>query len=320
MADKGYPRPTLRDVAQLAGVSHMTASRVVRDSRLVKAQTAAKVREAIRATGYRPDPALSALVSYRNQKQVATYHGVIAFLDCDHTAYSQKILKGAEKESRLFGYEIERFSLLESPKSLGTMLFHRGIRGLLLGPSDAPRNFAGWKWEEFATVSLGALEHQPDMHAVAMDYFQGAFTGCERLRQAGYRRIGLIIDPQLEARTGHRWIGGYTAGVEPLEKPRVFRGEISSREAVTRWVKKEKIDAILTIHVCISEFLQGSGIPILFLNDNGSDLAFPRLILQPETIGAEGVRFLHQLLLRHEFGIPKIARLLSLRGAWVNTA
>ena len=60
-------RPTLRDVAELCGVSHITVSRVVRGRHVVRAETAARVEAAIKEVGYKPDPALSALAAYRMQ-------------------------------------------------------------------------------------------------------------------------------------------------------------------------------------------------------------------------------------------------------------
>jgi LacI family transcriptional regulator len=53
-------RPNLQQVAREAKVSHMNVSRVVRDSPLVKKQTAKHVMEVIQKLGYRPDPVLSA--------------------------------------------------------------------------------------------------------------------------------------------------------------------------------------------------------------------------------------------------------------------
>ena len=44
-------RPTIREVSRLAGVSHMTVSRVIRDLDLVQPETRARVKKAIAALG-----------------------------------------------------------------------------------------------------------------------------------------------------------------------------------------------------------------------------------------------------------------------------
>ncbi|WP_165368171.1 LacI family DNA-binding transcriptional regulator, partial [Phytoactinopolyspora endophytica] len=54
-------RPTLTDVARLAGVSRQTASRVARGSSLVNADTARRVRKVIDTLGYQPNALARAL-------------------------------------------------------------------------------------------------------------------------------------------------------------------------------------------------------------------------------------------------------------------
>jgi DNA-binding LacI/PurR family transcriptional regulator len=57
--------PTLEDVAQLAGVSRATVSRVVNGARLVAPATVEQVRAAIEKLQYQPNPAARALVTRR---------------------------------------------------------------------------------------------------------------------------------------------------------------------------------------------------------------------------------------------------------------
>ena len=54
-------RPSMKDVAMLAGVSHQTVSRVINHSPDVSAQTRARVRKAIQQLGYRPSNSARAL-------------------------------------------------------------------------------------------------------------------------------------------------------------------------------------------------------------------------------------------------------------------
>ncbi|CAG9168563.1 LacI family DNA-binding transcriptional regulator [Cupriavidus respiraculi] len=60
-------RVTLKDVAQLAGVSAMTVSRVLNAPENLSAATVAKVRAAIESTGYVPNSAAKALRSSRSR-------------------------------------------------------------------------------------------------------------------------------------------------------------------------------------------------------------------------------------------------------------
>ena len=89
-------RPTSRDVARLAEVSHMTVSRVVRDVHSVAPETVSRVRAAIEKLGYQPDPALSALSAYRCGGVGKNHGSVLAFLDCDGTDYSNLVFQGVQ--------------------------------------------------------------------------------------------------------------------------------------------------------------------------------------------------------------------------------
>jgi len=60
-------RPTIRDVAEQAGVSIATVSRVLNDRADVSVETRERVREVARAVGYSADPAARGLVTQRTQ-------------------------------------------------------------------------------------------------------------------------------------------------------------------------------------------------------------------------------------------------------------
>lgn len=308
--------PTLRDVARAAGVSHMTVLRALNESRLVAPATAQKVREMARRMNYRRDPALSALAAYRWRKSSPTGGQVMAFLDCDGTAHSARVLAGARREAEYLGYRVDDFPLpanAAGQAKLSRMLFHRGIRGLLFGPANHPCRFEGWNWGEFAPVALDALAHDPPLNAVAMDYFHGARTAVEHLRKLGCTRVGFAIRDALEARTDHRWIGGGLASAAELP---IFRKNTDSVRALRQWARETRIDGLVTIHHGVHAALASRGIHTVFLNGFDCPAGVPRLVLESATIGCEGVRLLHHALLRGELGLPESPKTISLRGRW----
>lgn len=68
MADrKGAKRPSIFEVAKLAGVSHQTVSRVINDSPNVSPATREKVELAIAELGYRPSNSARSLASNRTR-------------------------------------------------------------------------------------------------------------------------------------------------------------------------------------------------------------------------------------------------------------
>ena len=66
MADSRPKRPTLRDVASLAGVSTQTVSRVINNHERVSSTTRTRVMEAIEDLGYRPNRAAQMLNTRRS--------------------------------------------------------------------------------------------------------------------------------------------------------------------------------------------------------------------------------------------------------------
>lgn len=294
----------------------MTVLRALNNSPLVAAETADRVRAVAEQMHYRRDPALSALAAYRWRKAARTGGQVMAFIDCDGTPHSRRVLDGARSEANLLGYRIDDFSLPPTEAGqarLGRVLYHRGIRGLLFGPANEPCRFAGWNWDHFAPVALDALAHDPPLHAVAMDYFHGARSAVEHLKNAGCRRFGLAVRTDLEARTGHRWLGGGLAAAGELA---VFRGKLGSVRALRAWAREHRLDGVITIHGDVEAALSSLGVRIIYLNNYGHPPGSLRLVLHAAEIGQEGVRLLHHALLRGELGLPEDPKTITLRGRW----
>ena len=71
--------PTMGDVAELAGVSPQTVSRVVNAHAYVGDQTRDRVRAAMRQLNYRPNPAAQALVTGRSKALGVVSIDTVAF-------------------------------------------------------------------------------------------------------------------------------------------------------------------------------------------------------------------------------------------------
>ena len=312
-------RVSLKDVAVAAAVSHMTVSRVVRGERTVRTATAERVRRAIAKLDYRPDPALSALAAYRVRESSRRAGSVLAFLETEKLPYNRLVLEGVRSEAARLGYSVASFSLPASAagqRQLSRQLFHRGIMGLLISPSNEPRQLEGWDWGHFAPVSMGVLRHEPPMHAVAMDYFQGLLAAYAGLRELGRCRIGLFLQAELEARTGHLWLGAYLSVARPALRPFLFKEAPRLKAALRKWCAETRPDAVLTIHGEWHDLLAREGIASAHLNDIEPHPDAPRIRLDAREIGRESVQLAHVLLLRRELGLPALPKMILLRGEW----
>jgi LacI family transcriptional regulator len=91
-------RPTMREVAVLAGVSLATVSRVINDEATVRPDLAAKVRDAVALLGYRRD--LAATNLRRADRQSASIG--LVFEDVSNPFHAG-VLRGVETVARARG-------------------------------------------------------------------------------------------------------------------------------------------------------------------------------------------------------------------------
>ncbi|MCL2582428.1 MAG: LacI family DNA-binding transcriptional regulator [Streptosporangiales bacterium] len=96
---EGTARPSMADVARLAGVSSQTVSRVSNGHANVDADTRAKVAEAMRTLGYRPNSAARALRSGR-------FHTIGVILTTLRTYGNIRTLDGVAEEASRGGYSV----------------------------------------------------------------------------------------------------------------------------------------------------------------------------------------------------------------------
>jgi DNA-binding LacI/PurR family transcriptional regulator len=94
-----FRRHTLRDVAERAGVSHQTVSRVINNHPYVAEETRVRVQEAIDALDYRPNKAAQSLVTKRSQTL-----GIITF-GMDYYGPAQMVIN-IENAAEAAGYDL----------------------------------------------------------------------------------------------------------------------------------------------------------------------------------------------------------------------
>lgn len=121
--------PNIRDVAELAGVSHQTVSRVINDHPSIQPQTRAKVEAAIKALGYRPNSSARSLARMRTGR-------IGAIVDSPEHFGPMNTLRGVEVASRRAGYFLSSVSASdESVEAINQsleFLLDQNVEGLCL--------------------------------------------------------------------------------------------------------------------------------------------------------------------------------------------
>ncbi len=198
--------PTMIDVAELAGVSLKTVSRVVNDEPGASARTRDKVRNAIAELGYQRNTAASELRSGRS--------GLIALLLEDvsepfqsELAMAIESVLGAEG---LLLLTVSTEGDIDRARQAVAALAERRTDGLIMFPSVHQNP------DLEPTLSRGAhvvFVDRPSptvtTDSVRSSHRQGAFEATERLITQGHRRIAYLGDPTTLF-TGAERFTGYT--------------------------------------------------------------------------------------------------------------
>lgn len=208
---------SMKDLAIAAGVSQSTVSLALRQDPRVAAGTRERVQALARELGYRPDPALSALVAYRARTRPTGDYGKIAVLH-DWKQIGNRVppslrisVGGIEAGAAALGYEIEPFQVrADDPagaRRLSRTLHHRGIRGLILIGLRMPE--LTLEWEHFSAVAIGEYFSSPRLNHVNHHHHWVLSTTYQELRALGYRRIGFCNSRISEERKHFLYLGAY---------------------------------------------------------------------------------------------------------------
>jgi LacI family transcriptional regulator len=185
-------RPTIIDVADMAGVSRQTVSRVLSDHPRVADATRARVKEAIETLGYRPNRMARALVT----RSTLTFG--LAAVDMRDLHFGDTCA-GMQVAAQEHGYFLVVTELdFDDDGGLGTLetLLTLGVDGVALFPSFL--NDAAI--ESFAVTSgcpvvmIGRESKIPNVVSIGMDESVAADLVVGHLVESGRRRIGILMN------------------------------------------------------------------------------------------------------------------------------
>ena len=184
-------KPTIGDIARLAGVSPMTVSRVINDSARVRPETRAKVETVIAATGYTPDPA-ARILARAGAGRIGLLYATPS------NAYLAEVLAGALSGARAAG-----LMLMIEPSQAGDPAAERlavsrlvagGAQGLIVPPplGESAATMEAIAQAGLRAVVLAAPDRGPKVVSLRVDDRAAAREMVEHLLALGHRRIGFI--------------------------------------------------------------------------------------------------------------------------------
>jgi LacI family transcriptional regulator len=210
-------RPTMRDVATLAGVSLKTVSRVINGEASVAADLAERVHRAARALDYRPNLTARNLRSSDGRTRTL---GVL--LENVANPFSSAVYRAIEDAAMLRGVAVFAGSVDEDPireRTLALALVSRQVDGLIVMPTGDDQSYLAT--EQQSGLKLVFVDRSPQglaADAVVSDNVAGAMTGVRHLIAHGHRRIAFLGDRH-SIQTAAQRFDGYTAALREAGLP-----------------------------------------------------------------------------------------------------
>ena len=187
--------PTLIDVSKVAGVSPMTVSRALNRPDLVTEETRAKVREAVRQTGYVPNMMAGSLASNKS-RLVAIFLPTIAnsiFADTVQALMDRLTQAGYQTLLGLTGYDPD-----QEEKLLEAVLGRRPDGIVLTGTLHTESSRARLAQAGIPVVEAWDLSEDPIDMLVGFSHEQVGEQTARHLLGKGYKRFSIVAigDPR----------------------------------------------------------------------------------------------------------------------------
>jgi LacI family transcriptional regulator len=212
------PKATIDDVAELAGVSIKTVSRVVNQEPNVREQTRIRVEEAIEKLSYRPNLAARSLASHHSHLIGLIYDDPSAY-EIPSSGYVLRMQEGALRACRRANYELLihpcRYRDKDVGKELKALIERARLDGIVLAAplSNMPKIVRAIQatGTPFVRLSPGARNGQ--RFAVITNDREISAEMTRYLASLGHKDIAFIMGHPSHKAVGNRFLG-YQDGLQ----------------------------------------------------------------------------------------------------------
>lgn len=187
-------RPTIVDVARLAGVSIKTVSRVINNEPHVSLATRRRVRQAVEELGFEVNSSARGMRSLKPERSQVLAH----FYGDPGGIYVNEIQMGVMSRCRVVGYSlvIEELDYQSPEAEARARNLIRRIRpdGVVLTAPLTDNDMVRRVLEDAGIpyVPVTPLRETPDIPSVRMDERRAAYQLTQHLISYGHRRIGFL--------------------------------------------------------------------------------------------------------------------------------
>ncbi|MCY6484756.1 LacI family DNA-binding transcriptional regulator [Clostridium aestuarii] len=200
---------TIYDIAEKAGISRTTVSRVLNNSGYVKEETRQKVLKAIKELNYTP----SAIARSLSTSRTNTIGVVVPEIS---DPFFGEIIKGIGEIADKHELNIILFDTADSvEKELKALklLRQQRIEGIMITPTFTEKNFNSEYLNtleklEIPVILMDGHVNYEEFSGVFIDHVRGAYDGTEALIKSGHRKIA-IITGDMNSRPAKERLKGY---------------------------------------------------------------------------------------------------------------
>lgn len=330
---------TMAQIAEKLGVDQSTVSLSLRNSPRISASTRERVQKAAAEMGYRANPFVAALMRTRKKRSVQQDGTVVAWVSAwpEPETWMQvpafkTYFEGAEERLREHGFRLEHFWLNQhslSSTRLSSILWSRGISGIIVAPVPNEHCEVSLEWERFSSVTIGRSVHSPQLDRVDSAHFDAITTAIFRCHELGYKRIGLSLEKTQMARFEHRWLASYLVNCPTSDYVEPFTENIRASQgfkAFRSWFKRNAPEVIITLSRLDGENLLAafekmklkvpSDVGVVILSCHSLSDSYSGIYQFPKLMGAQAAEILIRKMLFNEKGLPENPLTLSINGTW----
>ncbi|WOO42599.1 LacI family DNA-binding transcriptional regulator [Rubellicoccus peritrichatus] len=328
-------RVTVRDVAKAVGCHYTTVAAALRNSTKVAEATKQKILAKADELGYRRDPYLSALNSYKRNKENPAFRATIGWIDnypkrrgALYYPGFEEYFQGAFYRARELGYGLEQFWFGDPELRLErgiSILRARNIQGVLLAPQPNPDTHYDFEWDKFSVVTFGYSIVKPHLNLISNHQFRLMLTLQRKLATLGYKRIGLHLLRSHDARLDYQLSGAYFAeDVDRQTKDKVppLFEKVHEFEPFKAWVENHRPEVIITNTDHLPSWLARMNmkvpedIGLALVTVTKKEPFFAGMYQNGISIGQSAVDLLDSMIRRGQVGIPEKPVHLLIDGEW----
>jgi DNA-binding LacI/PurR family transcriptional regulator len=307
----------------------------LRDNPKIPPATRASIKALARKMGYRPHPAIAALMSHVKAGRQPKARAKIAFVWIEavaggrETPFHRQSVAGARRRAQERGYDLEEFHLFEpgmTSQRLSRILRARGITGIVFSGCEHNTSFhLEMNWEWHCAAIIGNARCTPELHRAGHYHFMGMRRIMTELNGRDYRRPVAILESMVNERASRSLEAAFFAYHPAPSRARGSLAKLPSTDPspLARWLRRQRPDAIIVtkqsmvspVRNLLAPQQRDVGFAVISLEGNfgGASGVDPG----HESVAANAVDLVIDQLVQNELGIPANPKELLFDGHWI---